>query len=285
MVLELIESIDLRSPTQASPQSDCTYGAMAKVPTKPNDAGGAKGKAASAAGKPKSSIGKKQAPKAAFKAPDESKTPKPKKDRKPAAAPAPVEVDFPRGGGTTLTAGEYTSARREGLQAAEAGTLFADPPTAAEAEAGSDQPLADGAQAKKKRKLADRKDKRAGVPGAGKSDKKGKARADGSAHIKDALRVEHLNYKRLVPGLRLAGLVVSIKALELIVALPNQLVGHVPITQVSKYYTKRLEEEADDEEGSEEEEDGEKKPVKGLEELFRVGQWVQCVVCAFFMVF
>ena len=104
---------------------------------------------------------------------------------------------------------------------------------------------------------------------------------------KDAFRVEHLNYKRLVPTTKLLAQIIIIRPLELIVSLPNQLLGHIPITNISSEYTARLEEEGDDssEEESDEdsdEEDKEKEPksvgLPALNELYAVGQWVSAIV-------
>jgi len=78
--------------------------------------------------------------------------------------------------------------------------------------------------------------------------------------------------------------VVSIEALALMVSLPNQLYGHVPITQISSELTTSLESmDMDDEPRSdEEEEDAEEKttPLPDLFELFRPGQYLRCVVVA-----
>jgi len=78
--------------------------------------------------------------------------------------------------------------------------------------------------------------------------------------------------------------VVSIEPLALVVSLPNQLYGHVPITHISSEFTASLESmDMDDEPRSDEEEgDAEVKPtpVPELFELFRPGQYLRCVVVA-----
>ena len=83
--------------------------------------------------------------------------------------------------------------------------------------------------------------------------------------------------------------VISIEPLALIVSLPNQLYGHVPITQISSELTASLESvdmgdepRSDEEEEDREEEDAEVKTTRlpDLFELFRPGQYLRCVVVA-----
>ena len=81
--------------------------------------------------------------------------------------------------------------------------------------------------------------------------------------------------------------VISIEPLALIVSLPNQLYGHVPITQISSELTASLESvDMDDESRSDEEEDREEEDAEmktrlpDLFELFRPGQYLRCVVVA-----
>ena len=89
--------------------------------------------------------------------------------------------------------------------------------------------------------------------------------------------------------MRILAQVISIEPLALIVSLPNQLYGHVPITQISSELTASLESmDVDDEsrsdEGEEvrEEDDAEEKSTRlpDLFELFRPGQYLRCVVVA-----
>ena len=79
--------------------------------------------------------------------------------------------------------------------------------------------------------------------------------------------------------------VVAIEPLALLVALPNQLYGHVPITQISSELTASLESmDVDDEQGSDEEEeddaDANTTRLPDLFDLFRPGQYLRCVVVA-----
>lgn len=80
--------------------------------------------------------------------------------------------------------------------------------------------------------------------------------------------------------------IVQILPLELVLSLPNQLLGHVPITNISPYYTERLEHEADEsDERSEDDEDGASSngenasgKVPSLNDMFEVGQYVRASV-------
>lgn len=116
----------------------------------------------------------------------------------------------------------------------------------------------------------------------GKGGKKKKRKADDSATTEkksDKIRIEHLNYKRLTPGLKIMGQIVGILPLALLVSLPNQLLGHVPITNISAEYTARLESmETSDNEDDEEKDASSLLPELG--QIFKVGQYIRTVVSA-----
>ncbi len=114
------------------------------------------------------------------------------------------------------------------------------------------------------------------------------------------IRIEQLNYKvrppsylatshwlmhpqRLMAGMKVLCQVISVHALALIVSLPNQLVGHVPITQISAHYTSLLSAMADEDRdgpGSDIEDEDEEDSVPNLAEMFQPGQYVRAVVTA-----
>ena len=76
--------------------------------------------------------------------------------------------------------------------------------------------------------------------------------------------------------------IISVEPLSLIVSLPNQLFGHIPITQISSEYTALLEkiDESTDEE-EEESEDGTSKrqhKIPDLVDLFAPGQYLRAIV-------
>lgn len=80
--------------------------------------------------------------------------------------------------------------------------------------------------------------------------------------------------------------IILIRPLELIVSLPNQLLGHIPITNISAEYTARLEASAEtsSEDEVEDEDEAASAASKTVEELpslfqlFSLGQWLSCVV-------
>jgi rRNA biogenesis protein RRP5 len=79
--------------------------------------------------------------------------------------------------------------------------------------------------------------------------------------------------------------VVSIQPLALIVSLPNQLYGHIPITQISSELTASLESvDVEDEPPSGDEEGGDADAkaarLPDLFDLFRPGQYLRCAVVA-----
>ncbi|KAI9452549.1 nucleic acid-binding protein [Lactarius psammicola] len=165
----------------------------------------------------------------------------------------PEEIDFPRGGGTSYTPQEVKAIRAEAIKEAE------------------DELFKENAQKTKKARR--------------KSDAKGKGKAvDGGENKTSAIRIEHLNYKRIAVGMRILAQIVSIEPLALVVSLPNQLYGHVPITQISSEFTSALESmDADDELPSDEETEGvdaRTSRVPDLLNLFRSGQYLRCVVVA-----
>ncbi|BGP47503.1 rRNA bioproteinsis protein rrp5 [Rhodotorula kratochvilovae] len=180
---------------------------------------------------------------------------------------APEEIDFPRGGGSGLTQVEVREAQLEGEN---------------EAKAAQDEERERDTEVIKDKGKAKRRKLERALKGAVK---------EKNQLPKDAFRIEHLNYKRLIPGTKALCQVVQVRPLELIVSLPNQLLGHIPITNISAEFTARLEkagEESSDEEDSDEEEDSEDeadadKPSKGLPgltSLFRPGQWLVAIVAA-----
>ena len=77
--------------------------------------------------------------------------------------------------------------------------------------------------------------------------------------------------------------IVSVEQLSLIVSLPNQLFGHIPITQISSELTallEKIDEGADEDEESEDEHDTPKSPrgIPDLADIFTPGQYLRAVV-------
>ncbi|KAF7545721.1 hypothetical protein G7Z17_g8951 [Cylindrodendrum hubeiense] len=196
-----------------------------------------------------------------------SKKEAPSKDAKSAAKPpkpassaevpakAPItsilkeeEPMFPRGGGSVLTPLEQKHIQLE-----------------AKADAIRDEEFNTGGKAlkKSKRKTALKSEK--------KGDKKG-------VEEEDNIRVESLSFTRLVKGSLVLGQVSRINALDIEVALPNNLTGHVSIVAVSEQLTERLQKDAvEDDEDKEDEEDEEEDGID-LKSIFAIGQYLRLSV-------
>ncbi|KAJ4499442.1 hypothetical protein C8R41DRAFT_754139 [Lentinula lateritia] len=161
------------------------------------------------------------------------------------------EVDFPRGGGTSFTPLEVKSIRKEAHE-----ELFNESQVAARK----------GKQSKRKSEAA-------------ASSKKP------SQKVEHAARIEHLNYKRMSVGMKIFGQIIAIQPLALIVSLPNQLLGHVPITNISSQLTTLLErmdvdedEDANESESEDKEEAESRSKVPELSNFFHNGQYVRATV-------
>jgi rRNA biogenesis protein RRP5 len=91
-----------------------------------------------------------------------------------------------------------------------------------------------------------------------------------------------ISLQRMVVGMKILGQIISIQPLALIVSLPNQLLGHVPLTQISTHLTHILESIDEDDELSDSRSDDEQKHkrVPELSEIFHPGQYVRAVVTA-----
>ena len=86
--------------------------------------------------------------------------------------------------------------------------------------------------------------------------------------------------------MKILGQVVSVEPLALIVSLPNQLLAHVPITNITSQLTNLLESMAeedndiDSDESDEEGAESSKGRIPELFEIFRPGQYVRAIVTA-----
>jgi rRNA biogenesis protein RRP5 len=80
----------------------------------------------------------------------------------------------------------------------------------------------------------------------------------------------------LTVGTAFLGCISHINELDLFVSLPHQLVGVVPITEISDAITAIVEKVANEDEDEDMEEEATALP--NLADLFRVGQWVRCKV-------
>lgn len=154
---------------------------------------------------------------------------------------------FPRGGGSVLSPLEH---KHIAIQAKQ-DVLF-------EQESGKNVKTAERAPKKKK----------------SKSQKDGKLNK--AQQGDDNVKIESLNYKRLVKGSLVLGQIAEINSLDLVLALPNNLAGRVPITAISDILNGRIAAEAEGDE-NEEGDDGQDNIVV-LKELFKVGQYLRAYV-------
>ncbi|CBX96638.1 hypothetical protein IAQ61_005498 [Plenodomus lingam] len=92
------------------------------------------------------------------------------------------------------------------------------------------------------------------------------------------IRAEGLSYKRLTPGTMVLGLVTEVTQQDIVLALPNNLVGYVPLTAISDKLNERLEQlmkdDTDKEDGSD---DGNFEDVD-LQDMFSVGQYLRACI-------
>ncbi|KAK7918305.1 hypothetical protein PG985_010179 [Apiospora marii] len=174
-------------------------------------------------------------------------------DSKPAAAPKVTKLKeeeplFPRGGGSVLTPLEHKQIQVQARQ----DVLFE--------QESSGQKKAEKAVKKKKSKSQL------------KDGKKNKDAADDE----NTIRVESLNYKRLIKGSMVLAQVTEVNPLDVALALPNNLVGHVSITAISDVLNERISAEA----AGDEEDDDDESQDSGVElkSLFTVGQYLRAYV-------
>ncbi|KAG5942719.1 hypothetical protein E4U53_007193 [Claviceps sorghi] len=114
---------------------------------------------------------------------------------------------------------------------------------------------------------------------ATKGDRKGSEKKDGE----DSVKVDSLSFKKLVKGSLVLGQITKINNLDLEVALPNNLTGHVTIVAVSEQLTSRLEQDAaqqdddNDDDDADDQQDGPETNLD-LQTMFSVGQYVRAYV-------
>lgn len=93
------------------------------------------------------------------------------------------------------------------------------------------------------------------------------------------VKIQGLSYKRLVPGSVVLGQVVSITSRDVTLALPNNIFGYVPITQISDQVTHRVEKLlADDEDEDTSDTENTDFQDVDLKKLFKTGQYLRAVV-------
>ncbi|RHZ52376.1 putative rRNA biogenesis protein RRP5 [Aspergillus thermomutatus] len=180
------------------------------------------------------------------------------------------EPSFPRGGGSVLTPLEkkqiHIQATKDVLfeqkGSKKPSDNFADEDDDEDIEMNDADDNATSAKQSRKRKT------------------KSKKRAEQEANEKQGVRIEGLNFKRIVPGSMVLGQVSSINAHDIGLSLPNNLTGYVPLTAVSKKLEEKIERilNDDDNDDSDAEEDSEGEDSLDLTDYFYLGQYLRASV-------
>lgn len=173
------------------------------------------------------------------------------------------ETSFPRGGASVLTPLEHKQIQIKANQ----DVLFEQ--GGAKRSGGGDDGFSDmasehgeaAAKASKKRPA--------------KKSKKSKTEGE----KEDVVRVQGLSYKNLTPGTIVLGQIIDASHQDIVLALPNNLVGYVPLTAVSDKLNERLEKLLKEEEVTAEDEDESFEDVH-LEDMFTAGQYLRACVTA-----
>ncbi|KAB8245684.1 hypothetical protein BDV35DRAFT_393684 [Aspergillus flavus] len=108
---------------------------------------------------------------------------------------------------------------------------------------------------------------------------KSKKSAD-EAQDKQGVRIEGLNFKRVVPGTMVLGQVSSISAHDIGLSLPNNLTGYVPLTAVSKRLEEKIENLLNEDENAEEDDDDDDDDEDSIDlsDYFYLGQYLRAYV-------
>lgn len=186
----------------------------------------------------------------------------------PPSAPAPSllkssEVSFPRGGASALTPLEVKEVANQAARDLlfESFNKVKQQKAVAAAEA-------EGSQ-RKKQKTSKKKQKNPKY-----------LSTDG-----DKIKIEHLSARKCTPGSYVLGQVVEITRFDIGLALADNLVGYIPITNISSEVTKLVEqfEALSDDEDSDNDDDEEEKPfhqksLPSINQLVKIGQWLRALV-------
>ncbi|CAI6341074.1 unnamed protein product [Periconia digitata] len=116
---------------------------------------------------------------------------------------------------------------------------------------------------------------------APKTSKKRKSKKNKSAQddaVKEhKIKADGLSLKNLAIGTLVLGQVVEVTPQDVVLALPNNLLGYAPITAISDKLNERIEKLLKEEEGEENEEDPDFEDV-ALTDMFTVGQYLRACV-------
>lgn len=188
---------------------------------------------------------------------------------KPASAPPKSifkdeETSFPRGGASVLTPLEHKQIQIKANQ----DVLFEQ--TGMKRSSGGDDGFSDMGSDDGEKPTAKASKKRPAKKGK-------KTHEDGEKE--QVIKVEGLSYKKLSIGTLVLGQIIDISHQDLTLALPNNLVGYVPLTAISDKLNERLEMllKDDEEKEGDTEEDEEFEDVD-LKDMFYLGQYLRACV-------
>lgn len=177
-----------------------------------------------------------------------------------------AEIAFPRGGGSVLTPMEIKEVANE----AKRDVLFEQQAKKNDSSA-SEEPL-------KKKVKKSKKSKTVNILSKEEQEQE---------DSKKPISIDTLSYNILNPGSNILGMVKQINKMELVISMPDNLVGFVPITNISSELVSLLQ-QFDDQEDSDSESDSEeedstknKKPqveFPHLAERFTIGQYLRASV-------
>ncbi|KAL6702839.1 rRNA biogenesis protein rrp5 [Coniothyrium glycines] len=172
------------------------------------------------------------------------------------------EKSFPRGGASVLTPLEHKQIQIKANQ----DVLFEQAGIKRNGAGGDDfSDMGSGDEEKAAPKSAKKR-----------QSKKGKKAAD-DGDTEPVVRVQGLSYKKLSPGTIVLGQITEITHQDIVLALPNNLVGYVPLTAVSDTLNERLESLLKEDE-EEQAEDKESFDDIELKEMFSVGQYLRACI-------
>lgn len=183
------------------------------------------------------------------------------------------QTAFPRGGASVLTPLERKQIRAKAAQDADREQkpiqdLFREGGPVAESDSDGDATTEAQVQVKKR----DKKTK--------KSKKHSESSASGT---NPEIHIDSLGYKRITTGSLILGQISSVGSRALTVALPNNLVGYVPLTAVSRPLNEKIQgllDKAQDEENDSDDEEDEEEDDISLTHYFQVGQYIRVAVTA-----
>ncbi|KAK5955833.1 rRNA biogenesis protein rrp5 [Knufia fluminis] len=171
---------------------------------------------------------------------------------------------FPRGGAGPLTLIEKKQIRakasRDAVREAEGGDLFGDRDVKADESNDSDLDLD---EVDTKQTFAKKKSK--------------KSKRSKAATETESIHIDSVSHKRLTDGSLLLGRISHISSRDLTIALPNNLVGFVPLNAISKQFSSKIEKALQDDSEAENSE-AEEEHGTDLQNHFKIGQMLRVAV-------